>query len=280
MKPCPICGRSCRVDDSVCPSCRYRFPPRYKGEREIAGIEKPAIYHPAVPRDIDESPDSEPIRPIIHVDYVAVRRVGDFIRHLSGVLSTYLNRIFHDEPDWEGRVVGPVEASEEPRGIDWPRTFLVFSIFLYLLPFILITMSVVLAFFIILALFGLGFLAYAFTPFLLMPLGFLRGRGAKKRDERIPVYAFRIENPAGDIAQVRSKGYFKAGGIVQGDEVSVWGKWKGGGRRGRGTLIMQRAYNNTSETRVYSRMRWRTAILISISLLLLLTIICLISSLG
>jgi len=130
---------------------------------------------------------------------------------------------------------------------------------------------------------GLWFIAKMFTSqnlmnFLYFKTIFFPSSGAKS-NHLVPVQSFRLQTDSGGIASVRRKGESdssQAGHIVEGDQVTFWGVWKGG------TLHAHRAYNHKTNawTAVQRPRPWVAILMLLIVALLLGSLISSASRVG
>lgn len=300
MPRCPVCGSGCSAAERFCNTCGFDFGTSHRKAKLPlhAGGKKPgpvaASPQKQAKRKI-QTPKRHKVTPVAHprqpagaagppykvkpAKPVSPRRQWQLVPLYEVVL-----RMLHGQntagPDISGKVVAENPLTTEPQGRDWPRSLLVFSIGATFIIAAIPALAMAAAFAYLLMLFGFGFILWIFLSGSLMLFG-RAGRGQRRQDIEVPVRLFRVEDSrTGDTVQVKMKGHLKAGNISLGDIVHVWGRWKGGGYGGQGTLIMERAYNDTTATKVYSKMRMRSAIMIAVSLLFLSGLFSLLASLA
>lgn len=141
--------------------------------------------------------------------------------------------LWRREPDLMGTVIAADQVYYEPpdfNGLRLLNRVLLLLEFLGL-PFLLLWALLKFAgpFSLILGLLGLYLFFKFISPSNLFALlgifHFLRPRG---REDQFPVQYFRIRDRSEREHIVRRKGHFTSGNLMPGDEVALWGRWRGG----------------------------------------------------
>jgi hypothetical protein len=146
------------------------------------------------------------------------------------------------EPDLVGTVIAADAVYYEPPDLDALRLLnraLLLLEFLGL-PFMLLWALLKFAgpFSLILGILGLYLFFRFISPGnLLALLGiFHLLRPTRAREDQVPVQYFRVRDRSGQEHLVRRKGHLRSGHIMPGDEVALWGSWRGGVLHLRGGL--------------------------------------------
>lgn len=216
---CPHCGFYNPEGARSCGRCHRELRPTL-AELQHFELEAASGYADEPGLQLPERPQAGPI---------ISQPSGELVTGAPGAL-----RLWQREPNLIGTVIAADQVYYEPPDFDGIRLLnrLLLIVEFLGLPFLLLWAFLKFAgpFSLIFGLLGLYLFFRFISPSNLFALlgifHFLSP--ARAREEQVPVQYFRVRDLSEREHIVRRKGHLRSGNLMPGDEVALWGSWRGG----------------------------------------------------